>query len=129
MNESYDFNRMEPAPQAITTGREKLPPRHKPGEKFLKGPIPWQWITLAGTLPGKALMIGLVIWREAGCTNEATVPLNLSNQEIHRKTAQRALQALVSAGLVSVQHRKGRPTLVTLLSVSQTTREHLEGTE
>ena len=118
MFELFDFRRVEPSPATIPTGRERQPPRHQPGQKFLKGPIPWPWIELAGTLPEKALAIGLAVWREAGCRNEGTVPLNLSNQRIPRRTAQRALQALASAGLVSVHHREGRPPFVTLLSAT-----------
>ena len=129
MAKPFDFTRVEPAPPTIRTGREKQPPRHKPGEKFLKGPIPWPWIELAGLLPGKALAIGLAVWREAGCRNEGTVPLNLSNQRIPRRTAQRALQALASAGLVSIQHRDGRPPLVTLLSTTVPVPFIPEGTE
>ena len=110
----FDSSRLEPAPAHVPIGREKRPPRHGPGEKFLKGPIPWQWLVRAGLLPGKALVVGLAIWREAGCRNERTVPLNLSNLSIPRRTAQRALQELADAGLVSVEHRDGRPTLVTL---------------
>jgi hypothetical protein len=106
--------RLEPAPAEIPTGREKRPPRHGPGEKFVKGPIPWRWIEAASVLPGKALVVGLVIWREAGCRNERTVPLNLSNLKLPRRTAQRALQALETAGLVTVEHRDGRPPLVSL---------------
>lgn len=107
-------DRLEPAPVKISTGRENRPPRHRPGEKFLKGPIPWRWLEVAGTLAGKALAVGLVVWREAGCSNERTVPLNLSNLGIPRRTAQRALQSLNAAGLVSVENRAGRPPLVTL---------------
>ena len=110
----FDSSRLEPAPTDIPTGREKHPPRHGPGEKFLKGPIPWRWLEAAAQLPGAALAVGLVVWREAGCRNERTVPLNLSALWMPRRTAQRALQALVGAGLVSVTHRDGRPPLVTL---------------
>ena len=80
----------------------------------MKGPIPWRWLEAAAQLPGAALAVGLVVWREAGCRNERTVPLNLSALWMPRRTAQRALQALVGAGLVSVTHRDGRPPLVTL---------------
>ena len=112
----FEINRLTPAPESIPTGQEHLPPRHGPGEKFLKGPIPWDWLLPAMALPGKALAVGLVIWREAGCRNARTVPVNLSHMAIPRRTAQRGLQALLTAGLVSVQHRDGRPTLVTLLN-------------
>ncbi len=114
MTDPFDPARLEPAPANIPTGREKRPPRHSQGEKFLKGPIPWRWVEAAGALPGKALAVGLAVWREAGCQNERTVPLNLSAMGLPRRTAQRALQTLEVAGLVSVKHRKGRPALVTL---------------
>ena len=110
----FDPSNLKPAPPKIPTGREKRPPRHGQGEKFLKGPIPWRWLELAGALPGKALAVGLAVWREAGCLNDRTVPLNLSAQPMPRRTAQRALQALAAAGLVSVESRDGRPPLVTL---------------
>ena len=110
----FDPSRLEPAPSKLPTGRENLPPRHAPGEKFLKGPIPWRWLELAGLLSGKALAVALVVWREAGCRNERTVPVNLSAQRIPRRTVQRGLQELERSGLVSVEHRPGRPPLVTL---------------
>ncbi|HJZ56350.1 MAG TPA: hypothetical protein VKE74_15400 [Gemmataceae bacterium] len=114
----FDPSRLEAAPASIPTGRESRPPRHRPGEKFVKGPIPWRWVESAAALPGKALAVGLVVWREAGCRNERTVPLNLSGLRMPRRTAQRALQALEAAGLVSVEHRDGRLSRVTLNDVS-----------
>jgi hypothetical protein len=113
----FDPSRLHPAPVNLPDRGDTRPPRHGPGEKFLKGPIPWPWIQAAAELPGKALAVGLAIWREAGCRNERTVPLNLSNQGMPRRTAQRALQSLQAAGLVSVEHRDGRPTLVTIHAV------------
>ncbi len=110
----FDPSRLAPAPDHVPTGRENRPPRHGQGERFLKGPIPWRWVEVAATLPGKALAVALVIWREAGCRNERTVPLNLSAVRMPRRTAQRALQTLERAGLVGVAHRSGRPPLVTL---------------
>ncbi len=112
--DAFDPTRLEPAPVDIPTGRRGRPPRHRSGERFLKGPIPWRWLELAAGLPGQALVVGLAIWREAGCRNERTVPLNLSAQGVPRRTACRALQALAGAGLVTVTHRDGRPPLVTL---------------
>ena len=41
--------------QATPTQRKEKPPRHKQGEKFLKGPVPLKWLERAACLPGKAL--------------------------------------------------------------------------
>ena len=106
-----------PAGMTSTVLPSKQVPRHLKGEKFLRGPIPLQWIEAASALPGKALAIGIRLWFESGCRNGcSTVPLNLTATKMPRRSAQRALQALVNARLVSVEHRKGRPALVTLLS-------------
>jgi hypothetical protein len=114
VTDPFSPDRLAPAPAEIPTRKKRRPPRHAPGERFLKGPIPWRWVECAAELPGKALAVGLVVWREAGCRNERTVPLNLSGLSMPRRTAQRGLQALEEAGLVSVEHRDGRLSLVTL---------------
>jgi hypothetical protein len=99
------------------------PPRHRPGEPFLKGPIPWPWIVQAARLPGKALAIGLTLWREAGCQKRRTVPLNLSATAaalgMGRKTAMRGLRALGRAGLVKATHAAGRCLTVDLLDAPE----------
>ncbi len=91
------------------------PPRHKPGERFLKGPIPWAWVEAAAALPGPALIVGLRVWFEAGIRRSKTVPVNLSCGPIPRRSAVRGLHALASAGLVSVERRPGKLSLITLL--------------
>lgn len=79
------------------------------------------WVGAAAVLPGKALAVGLRVWFEVGCRRAERkgkfepVPLNLSTTGLPRRTAQRALQTLAKAGLVSVEHRDGRPPLVTLI--------------
>lgn len=97
-----------------------LPPRHQPGEVFLKGPIPWDWLVRAGQLPGKALQVALVLWREAGCRNSRTVPFRLAlavQFGIHADTARRGLHALAKAGLISTRYIPGRHLEVTLRDV------------
>jgi hypothetical protein len=44
----------------------KRPPRHRPGEAFIKGTIPWVWLKTAARLPGKALPVALLLWKQAG---------------------------------------------------------------
>jgi hypothetical protein len=51
----------ENSPKFCPDPQLKKPPRHRSGEKFLKGPIPLLWLIQAGRLPGKALHVGLLL--------------------------------------------------------------------
>jgi hypothetical protein len=87
------------------------------GGRYLKGPIPWPWIVAAAALPGKALIVGLCLWRLAGATKNRTVVL--SNRElapfgIDRAAKSRALAALEGAGLITVSRQASRFPVVTL---------------
>jgi hypothetical protein len=69
-------------------------------------------------LPGKALAVGLMLWLQYGITGDRTVTFCLSRAAadgIPRRTAQRAMEALERAGLVSVRRRPGRGLEVTIL--------------
>lgn len=85
-------------------------PRHKPGQHFLKGPIPWNWISKAAQLPGKALHVGVCLWHLAGLKSSRTVPLSMD-----RFAAYRGLKALEEVGLVRVVRQRGRLSTVELL--------------
>lgn len=94
------------------------PPRHKGKEPFLAGPIPWRWIVSAGQLPGCALHVGIVLWREATMKRKRTVRFCSSHLSDFRKsadTARRGLHALEAAKLVSVKYLPGRCLDVTIL--------------
>jgi hypothetical protein len=102
---------------ALRKRRSRKPPRHRQGESFLKGPIPWTWLERAMRLPGKALHVALVLWREAGCEGNRTVRLCLSGklpEGLNEQSARRGLQRLSGAGLVSIQRRPGRGLEVTI---------------
>jgi len=104
------------------------PPRHQPGETFLKGPIPWPWIIQAGQLPGQALAIALVLWREAGCLNRCTIPFRLSlalQFGMSRDSARRAVHALAKAKLISILVIPGRHLEVTLLPFKNKTTTNI----
>ncbi len=93
-------------------------PRHRRGEKFLKGPIPWWWLARAFPLPGRALHIGVALWFWAGIKRSARVSLSvgqLSKLGISRWSVYRALGALESAGLVVVDRQSGRHPVVMIL--------------
>ena len=83
----------------------------RPRHQYLKGPLPWPWIAVASKLPGKALLVGLCIWRVAGATKSRTVVLGNADLEplgIDRAAKSRALAALKGAGLISVTSEPGR---------------------
>jgi hypothetical protein len=103
---------------AVRNRPPKKPPRHRMGEEFLKGPIPWVWLRRAMALPGKAMSIAMLLWKEAGIRNRRTVKINLSalaGLGLTRASARRGLQSLASAKLVTVTHRPGQALEVTLL--------------
>ena len=94
------------------------PPRHKPGEKFLKGPIPWAWLAKAAHQSGKALHVAIALWFLAGVKRKRTVALSgavLRTLGVNRHSGYRGLAALEQAGLVSVERHPGRNPLVTIL--------------
>src|SRR5262245_30780590 len=96
---------------ALRQRPSRNPPRHRQGEAFLKGPIPWPWLLWALALPGKALHVALLLWKEAGCQRNRTVRFRLAETTelgIHPDTARRGLRALATAGLVSICHRPGQ---------------------
>jgi hypothetical protein len=86
--------------------------------RYLKGPIPWDWVVRASMLLGKALVVGLCLWRISGATKSKTVVL--ANRELEpfgigRSTKARALAALQGAGLIRTERRPGRWSEITLL--------------
>jgi hypothetical protein len=113
-------------PAALQPRPARRPPRHKPGEPFLKGPIPWPWLTTAARLPGKALHVALVLWREAGCRKSRTVRFCLSHGDdlgVSEQAARRALRGMERAGLVSLLRKPGRGLEVTLLDLAGEQRD------
>jgi hypothetical protein len=107
-----------PAPaKSVCSGR---PPRHRPTEPVLKGPIPLAWLERAGRLPGKALAVALVLWYLAGLTGKRTVHICLTKSRrlgLTEASARRGLKALEGAKLVEVRRLPGRGLEVTLLDV------------
>ena len=121
MNDDFNLEKLRVGNAPVIVPSSPHPPRHQPGGAFLKGPIPWDWLVQAGRLPGQALAVSLVLWREAGCENRRTLPFRLSLARqfgMHPDTARRALHALEQAGLISTVCIPGRRLEVTLLVAS-----------
>jgi len=99
---------------------KKLLPRHKEGELFLKGPIPWIWLSKAASLSGRAIQVALTLWLLAGIQKSKTIKLSharLRELGVDRFAAARGLDALELAKLVSVVRANGRSPVVTLLNL------------
>ena len=105
------------------------PPRHRPGEIFVKGPIPWTWISRAARLPGRSLHVALAIWLLAGMLRKRTVALNgrlLTDMGVGRHSAYRALRALEGDGLLQVGRKPGASPIVTIRPIPYATPARLE---
>lgn len=94
-------------------------------ERFLQlGHVPVDWLQAAAKLPGKALAVGLSIWMLAIAVKNDTVmvtPLSVKAFGVDAAAKSRAVRALARAGLITVESRKGRFPVVTLV-VSKSTR-------
>ena len=91
---------------------------NKPSDRFLKGPVPWSWIEVAAKLPGKALAVGIALWRLHEAVKSKTV--RLSNGEVEvlgvdRNAKSRALRDLERAGLITVARQPGCSPRVTIV--------------
>jgi hypothetical protein len=103
-------------------GSRRPLPRPKAGEKFLKGPIPLNWISAAARLPGKSLHVAIAIWFTASIEKSATVRLsNLGSLPfgLDRNAKYRALQWLEEARLIEVERKLGRSPMVTILETPE----------
>lgn len=116
---ALDQLRLPGAPVTQTPPPANRPPHHGPGEKFLKGPIPWDWLTVAARQPGKTLHVAIELWRWAGIKRTGVIRLSLSRAarefDTSRSALSRGLRALEAAGLVSVTRKAGSRLTVTLL--------------
>lgn len=116
---AIDPSRIRIRNQPNTPSIHRLP-RPRAGEKFLKGPIPLDWLSTAARLPGKSLHVAIAIWFTASLAKSATVPLsNVAGLPfgLDRNAKYRALEWLEEAGLICVERRLGRSPVVTVLEL------------
>jgi hypothetical protein len=119
--DSFDVKRLSLGLGKSEVGKPRTKekaPRHKPGEKFLKGPVPLAWLASAARLPGKALHVSIVLWFMAGLKGTQTVSLPKAALQlfgVNRNAKYRALNLLEEAKLIEVERHIGRNPQVTLL--------------
>jgi DNA-binding transcriptional ArsR family regulator len=90
--------------------------------KFIKGPLDFLWLSKARKLGVTALWVGLALWFLRGLRGSNTfVVSNMMMREwgVEADAKSRALRALETAGLVTIERRSRRSPLVTLVSVNK----------
>lgn len=95
-------------------------PRHAPGERFLAGPIKWQWLVVAAACGTKALHVGVALWHLAFLTRSCEVKLTnkvLRELRVTRSQKSRALVAMERAGIIDVLRSAQRAPIVRLKNV------------
>lgn len=93
-------------------------PRHDALGKFIKGPIPLEWMRTASRCGVRAEAVAILLWYAAGWQRSNPVKLTpsiLAELRVHPKTARRILLKMESAGLVAVVSKRGASPMVTLL--------------
>ena len=108
--------------EGVNKSNKKKVPRHRKGERFLKGPIPWSWIVEASNISGGAMKVSLAIWLLAGIKNADKIKLSngvLEELGISRPTKYRAIKAMEHAGLISVSQHSGNSPEITINPVNQ----------
>ena len=95
----------------IDLGIAARPRQSKVTEYFLKGPIPISWLQAAAKLPGKAYVVGTVLWWHHGMNQGSSVRVtrrSLERFSISEDAYRDGLHRLERAGLVSVMRRPGQ---------------------
>jgi hypothetical protein len=93
-------------------------PRHRKGQAFIKGPIPFEWMRIASRCGGRGTDVGLLLWYAAGWQRKNPVKLTASISKqlgVHPKTVKRVLVKMEQCGLIEAEFHRGRSPLVTLL--------------
>ena len=112
-----DRLRLKNSPTSRSISSRQILPRASRGERFVRGPIPLDWLTVAAQLPGKSLHVGVALWFEAGLRKAAVVPLsNITGRlfGLDRNSKYRGLDWLAGAGIITVQRKLGRAPVVTI---------------
>lgn len=91
--------------------------------RFMRGPIPWNWLATAAWLPGRALHVAIAVWYLRYLHKSTTIKLSakvLRELGVTRQSGYRSLKALEAAELVSCVRAPGKCPVVTVLEAPVT---------
>jgi hypothetical protein len=102
----------------------RRPPRHRPGEPFIKGPIPYAWISTASRLPGAGLRVAMAYRFHVGrfrfhYGKRWGLPTIARGLRISDDSARRGLRAAELAGLLSASREPGCKMAVSVLDLPE----------
>ena len=86
-------------------------------DRFLRGPIPWNWLGSAAALGGKSLEVAVAVAHLRGMRQTPSFrlePARLREMGVSPSSASRALADLETAGLISVERSAGASPIVTV---------------
>jgi hypothetical protein len=121
----WDLDRLRlPAEMVGECERRRKPPRHHPGDPFIRGPIAHAWMATACRLPGSGLRVAMAYWFHAGRFRfrygrrwdllDVARGLRISSL-----SARRGLHAAERAGLLSISREPGRKLAVSILDPAE----------
>ncbi len=85
---------------------------------FLRGPIPANWLSIAGKLPGKTFQVSIALWFAFGIekrTRFRFTPKWYRWFDLSPHTLRKSLHRLQEAGLIRLEYRPGCSPIVTML--------------
>ena len=122
----WDLDRLRlPAELVGDVASRRRPPRHRSGDPFIKGPIPYAWIASACRLPGAGLHVAMAFRFYRGrfrfkprerrwSLSDVAKGLRISDD-----SARRGLHAAELAGLLAVEREPGCKLAVSVLDLTE----------
>jgi hypothetical protein len=121
--EIWDLDRLRlPAEKVGNLESSRRPPRHRPGEPFIKGPIPYAWIASACRLPAAGLRVAMAFrflccrFRSENRWGPDTIARGL---RISDDSVRRGLHSAELAGLLAVEREPGCKLAVSVLDLPE----------
>jgi hypothetical protein len=119
----WDLDRLRlPAERVGNLETRRRPPRHWPGEPFIKGPVSHAWIASACRLPGAGLQVAMA-YRFLCCrfrrSNRWGLDAIANGLRISNRSARRGVHAAELAGLLAVEREPGCKLAVSVLDLPE----------
>jgi hypothetical protein len=105
-----------------TLGTRSRPPRHRPGDPFIKGPIPHPWIASACRLPGAGLRVAMAprfLCCRFRSPNRWGLDAIAKGLRISHDSARRGFHSAELGGLLTVEREPGCKLAVSVLDLPE----------